>query len=226
MMSTVALTTPAQGEAPLNTGSTVPPYSPSTLQPQPSLTDKCHRHIKNDCETEVDVNTKTIEPLKEEERMPWVYAETVSEEEAQEQQQAATVIQSVYRGYQTRRDLYGSALTASQKWRYLIDHSRSELIHKRDAIDHQSQEGSTRGTEDPNQSSSSLSPPAPNDGKTRWAWRRAEFLGSRLGKVILLSGMRRMNIRNRRRREHRHSTITCCFAVVFFHYRLLLVLLP
>ncbi|KAG0370852.1 hypothetical protein BGX24_001911 [Mortierella sp. AD032] len=168
-MSTVALTTPAQGEAPLNTGSTVLPYSPSTLQTQPSLTDKCHRHIKNDCETEVDVNTKTIEPLKEEERMPWVYAETVSEEEAQEQQQAATVIQSVYRGYQ-------------YKWRYLIDHSRSELIHKRDAIDHQSQEGSTRGTVDPNQSSSSLSPPAPNDGKTRWAWRRAEFLGSRLGK--------------------------------------------
>ncbi|KAG0276003.1 hypothetical protein BGZ95_008125 [Linnemannia exigua] len=175
MMSTVAITTPAQGETPLKTE--------APMQPQSSLADKCHRHTKNDCETEVDADTETHKPMKEEERMPWVYTEPVSEEEAQEQQKAATIIQSVYRGYQTRRDLYGSALTASQKWRYLIDHSRIELIHKRDAIDHQAQEGSAQVPEDPNQSSTSLSPPCtPNDSKTRWAWRRAEFLGSRLGK--------------------------------------------
>ncbi|KAG0206589.1 hypothetical protein BGX33_007320 [Mortierella sp. NVP41] len=111
------------------------------------------------------------------------FPEPASEKEAQEQQKAATVIQSVYRGYQARRDLYESALTSSQKWRYLIDHSRIELIHKRDAIDHQQEDVdvSTRGPEDPNQPSPP-SPCTPNDSRTRWAWRRVEFLGSRLGK--------------------------------------------
>ncbi|KAF9130551.1 hypothetical protein BGW39_002961 [Mortierella sp. 14UC] len=178
MMSTVPISTPAQGEAPLNTESSLTPAPRSQL----SKADKRHHQTKNDSEAEADVDAKTVMRLKDE-GMSWVYTEPASEKEAQDQQKAATVIQSVYRGYQARRDLYGSALTVSQKWRYLIDHTRTELIHKRDALDHQVQDASTRVSEDPNQSASSLSSPyTPNDGRTRWAWRRAEFLGSRLGK--------------------------------------------
>ncbi|KAG0303487.1 hypothetical protein BGZ98_006594 [Dissophora globulifera] len=90
---------------------------------------------------------------------------------------AATVIQSAYRGYQARRELYGPALTASQKWRHLIDYSRVEYIHKMDA-QHQH---ALPGPEDPDQSPPS-SLHTPNENKSRRAWRRAEFLGSRLGK--------------------------------------------
>ncbi|KAI8606637.1 hypothetical protein EDD21DRAFT_360554 [Dissophora ornata] len=100
---------------------------------------------------------------------------------------AATLIQSVYRGYQSRRELYGSALTASQKWRFLIDYSRIQHIHKMDAKDkdHLPQSPSLMIPDDPNQHPSSSSQ-APNESRARWAWRRAEFLGSRLGKVNII----------------------------------------
>ncbi|KAG0293886.1 hypothetical protein BGZ96_002109 [Linnemannia gamsii] len=122
---------------------------------------------------------EAVEPLKTENK-PSVVTEPFSEKEDQRQHEAAIIIQSVCRGYQARRDLYGPALTASQKWRNLVDHSRIELIHRLDAIDHQAQEGSNQGPDDPIQPSSPLSPP--NDNRTRMAWRRAEFLSSRLGK--------------------------------------------
>lgn len=72
-----------------------------------------------------------------------------------------------------------------QKWRYLVDHSRIELIHKWDAIDLQAQGGSNQGSDDPNQPSSPQ--PLPSDSRTRWALRRAEFLSSLLGKVTIVS---------------------------------------
>ncbi|KAI7828166.1 hypothetical protein BC939DRAFT_69612 [Gamsiella multidivaricata] len=108
----------------------------------------------------------------------------LSTNEQAELESAATVIQSIYRGNQARRELYGPALTASQKWRHLIDYSRIEYIHKMDAKDKDHHQAASPATpEDPNQALPA-SPQTPNESKTRWAWRRAEFLGSRLGKVI------------------------------------------
>ncbi|KAF9904595.1 hypothetical protein EC991_002584 [Linnemannia zychae] len=177
MMSTAPITAPVQEETPMNTES-----STLTSQTQPGKTDKRQHQTKKDSKAEAGNDEGTGVTLKDEGKS-WSYTEPATEAEAREQQKAATVIQSVYRGYQARRDLYGSALTTSQKWRYLIDHSRIELIHKRDALDHQAQDGSTQLPEDPNQSPSPISPSCtPNDSRTRWAWRRAEFLSSRLAK--------------------------------------------
>ncbi|GJJ69197.1 hypothetical protein EMPS_01543 [Entomortierella parvispora] len=107
--------------------------------------------------------------------------DSFNKDEQERLELAATRIQSVYRGYQARRELYGPALTASQKWRHLIDYSRIEYIHKMDATSGANQSSSPLAAEDPNQQQPS-SPQTPNENKTRWAWRRAEFLGSRLGK--------------------------------------------
>ncbi|KAG0361271.1 hypothetical protein BG005_008700, partial [Podila minutissima] len=138
------------------------------------------------------------------------YSTPMSEEDAK-LENAATLIQSVYRGYQTRRELFGPALTASQKWRHLIDYSRIEYIHKMDAVAHSQNSSPTEpssikslkdqlskattardtdvadettttiiNAEVPNLQDPTSSPIA--ESRTRWAWRRAEFLGSRLGK--------------------------------------------
>ncbi|KAG0026640.1 hypothetical protein BGZ81_006204 [Podila clonocystis] len=137
----------------------------------------------------------------------------MSEEEVAKLESAATLIQSAYRGYQTRRELYGPALTASQKWRHLIDYSRIEYIHKMDAVVHSQNPSPTEpsslkslkdqlskattaretntttetttaiiNAEAPNHHQDPTSSPIANESRTRWAWRRAEFLGSRLGK--------------------------------------------
>ncbi|KAF9955492.1 hypothetical protein BGZ65_003361 [Modicella reniformis] len=80
---------------------------------------------------------------------------------------AATVIQSAYRGFRTRQELqYGHTNLASKKWRGLIDYSRQMYIHRIDA---------SRAT-------SLTSNTSPHKQKVRWAWRRAEFLASRLAK--------------------------------------------
>ncbi|KAG0256237.1 hypothetical protein BG011_004658 [Mortierella polycephala] len=99
---------------------------------------------------------------------------------------AATLIQSAYRGYQTRRELYGTALTASQKWRHLIDYSRAEYIHKMDAsdkcyMDQNQDRTSTSGPGSPNDLNEKLLT-SPRSPTASWTWRRAGFLGSRLGK--------------------------------------------
>ncbi|KAF8934916.1 hypothetical protein BGZ58_005353 [Dissophora ornata] len=52
--------------------------------------------------------------------------------------------------------------------------------------DHLPQSPSLMIPDDPNQHPSSSSQ-APNESRARWAWRRAEFLGSRLGKTAMLS---------------------------------------
>ncbi|KAF9348770.1 hypothetical protein BGX26_012853, partial [Mortierella sp. AD094] len=98
----------------------------------------------------------------------------VSEEELTKLEAAATKIQSVYRGYQSRQELYGPALTTTQKWRHLIDFSRTAHIHKLHA----------EGSHNDNGQDESLakSENGLNESKARRAWRRAEFLGSRLGK--------------------------------------------
>ncbi|KAF9281375.1 hypothetical protein BGZ68_006665 [Mortierella alpina] len=107
----------------------------------------------------------------------------LTNEEKDKLESAATVIQSMYRGYQTRRELYGPALTASQKWRHLIDYSRIEYIHKMDARHQtQDQQNNSQHTKVIQQQERPESPQTPNEKKARWAWRRAEFLGSRLGK--------------------------------------------
>ncbi|CAO3574639.1 unnamed protein product [Mortierella alpina] len=121
---------------------------------------------------------------------------SLTSEEKAKLESAATVIQSVYRGYQTRRELYGPALTASQKWRHLIDYSRIEYIHKMDAKHQtQDQQGNSLNPSAAHQQQQQQqeevqqqvqerpeSPHTPGEKKARWAWRRAEFLGSRLGK--------------------------------------------
>ncbi|KAF9217025.1 hypothetical protein BGZ59_006878, partial [Podila verticillata] len=144
------------------------------------------------------------------------YSTPMSVEEEAKLESAATLIQSAYRGYQTRRELYGPALTASQKWRHLIDYSRIEYIHKMDAVAHSQDSSPTRpsslkslkdhaskvisitrtdsdtetkttktiiNADAPNHHQDpSPSANIANESRTRWAWRRAEFLGSRLGK--------------------------------------------
>ncbi|KAF9958749.1 hypothetical protein BGZ70_009088 [Mortierella alpina] len=132
---------------------------------------------------------------------------SLTSDEKAKLESAATVIQSVYRGYQTRRELYGPALTASQKWRHLIDYSRIEYIHKMDAKhqmqdqqgnfqnpnathqqqlqqqEQQEQQQQQEQQEQQQQQERPESPQTPGEKKARWAWRRAEFLGSRLGKL-------------------------------------------
>ncbi|KAF9954935.1 hypothetical protein BGZ72_004163 [Mortierella alpina] len=110
----------------------------------------------------------------------------LTNEEKSRLESAATVIQSVFRGYQTRRELYGPALTANQKWRHLIDYSRIEYIHKMDATHQmQDQQGISPAPEavlGKQQVARPESPQTSTEKRARWAWRRAEFLGSRLGK--------------------------------------------
>ncbi|KAF9394544.1 hypothetical protein BGX21_010339 [Mortierella sp. AD011] len=96
-----------------------------------------------------------------------------SEEDLAKLEAAATKIQSVYRGYQSRQELYGPALTTSQKWRHLIDYSRTRDIHKLHA----------EGNQHDNDQALAKSDKALDENKVRWAWRRAEFLSSRLGKL-------------------------------------------
>ncbi|KAF9111805.1 hypothetical protein BGX27_004409 [Mortierella sp. AM989] len=103
---------------------------------------------------------------------------SLSEEEKAKFEAAAIKIQSQYRGHQARRELYGSALTSTRSWKYLIDFSRSAHIHKIHA------EGGLNDV-DQGQALSSTTATTSDDNigdKARWAWRRAEFLGSRLGK--------------------------------------------
>ncbi|KAG0196440.1 hypothetical protein BGX28_010098 [Mortierella sp. GBA30] len=135
---------------------------------KPSLTNSTKNDITEKSETDNDLAPSAGRDL------------PLSKEEQAKLETAATVIQSVYRGYQARRELYGSALTATQKWRNLIDYSRIEYIHKMDAR-HQEQDQQD-SPEGPHQCLPS-SPHTSNGNKTRWAWRRAEFLGSRLGKL-------------------------------------------
>ncbi|KAF9999410.1 hypothetical protein BGZ79_007004 [Entomortierella chlamydospora] len=95
-----------------------------------------------------------------------------SEEDLAKLEAAATKIQSAYRGYQSRQELYGPALTTSQKWRHLIDYSRTTHIHKLHTEGNQNDDGQTLANSD-----NGL-----DENKARSAWRRAEFLSSRLGK--------------------------------------------
>ncbi|KAF9543802.1 hypothetical protein EC957_000416 [Mortierella hygrophila] len=149
-MSTVHIT-PAQEETPSKAEpSQTLANSPTTSQPASNKNDhNLSHHNQGKSEHDTEHDKVAVEPTVTltAANKSCVFAEPASGKE----EKAAIVIQSVYRGYQARRDLYGSALTASQKWRYLIDHSRIELIHQRDAIDHQAQEGSTQASNDPNQ---------------------------------------------------------------------------
>ncbi|KAF9403274.1 hypothetical protein BGZ94_004660 [Podila epigama] len=167
-----------------------------------------------------------------------------TEQETKKLEDAAIRIQSAYRGYHARRELYGPALTASQKWRYLIDFTRIEYIHKMNAtapfnstpsLSHSSSSSASSPSSSPslspstsfdeqkhpatassrdiieatpdtttatmtttsaaifnnaeapnqyhNQAPLSTPPAYSREDRARWAWRRVEFLGSRLGKV-------------------------------------------
>ncbi|KAF9923986.1 hypothetical protein FBU30_005972 [Linnemannia zychae] len=143
MMTTTSINAPAHGETSQNTESLANTFS--------------HIPAASQSAAEGVTDADTISSIRGEDRM--LANSEPSAEEYKEQQKAATVIQSAYRGYH-----------------------RIELIHKRDAIDHKAQDESAQGAEDPNQLSSPLSPCSPNDNRARWAWRRAEFLSSRLGK--------------------------------------------
>ncbi|KAF9988732.1 hypothetical protein BGZ75_008668 [Mortierella antarctica] len=90
---------------------------------------------------------------------------SLTSEEKAKLESAATVIQSMYRGYQ-----------------HLIDYSRIEYIHKMDAS-HQTQAQQDPKATHQQQQERPGSPQTPTEKKARWAWRRAEFLGSRLGKL-------------------------------------------
>ncbi|KAF9319643.1 hypothetical protein BG003_008599 [Podila horticola] len=183
----------------------------STL-PQPTKSDLTNSFGTMQLATDPIVKAKSHSHPHSNNETTTPYLAPMSKEEEAKLESAATLIQSVYRGYQTRRELYGPALTASQKWRHLIDYSRIEYIHKMDAVaqsqnfsptkpsplkslkDQLSKATTTRDTEDaaettktiinaeaPNHQDPTSSPNA-NESRTRWAWRRAEFLGSRLGK--------------------------------------------
>ncbi|KAF9999411.1 hypothetical protein BGZ79_007005 [Entomortierella chlamydospora] len=100
----------------------------------------------------------------------------VLDEELAKLEAAANETQSVCGGYQSRQEVCGPELTTAQKWRHLIDFCRSEQIYKFHA----------EGTCTQNNSGQAVAL-APSDGQSngsraRRAWRRAEFLGSRLGK--------------------------------------------
>ncbi|KAF9573400.1 hypothetical protein EC968_008582 [Mortierella alpina] len=84
---------------------------------------------------------------------------SLTTEEKAKLESAATLIQSAYRGYH-----------------------RIEYIHKMDASHqmHAQQDGSEAVQQ---QQQRLESPQTPAEKKARWAWRRAEFLGSRLGKL-------------------------------------------
>ncbi|KAF9323643.1 hypothetical protein BG006_001275 [Podila minutissima] len=188
-----AQTTLSQPTAPVVTNS----FAPMQLATDPVMEAKARNrsaHLNG------EATTTTTTP----------YSTPMSEEDAK-LENAATLIQSVYRGYQTRRELFGPALTASQKWRHLIDYSRIEYIHKMDAVAHSqnssptepssikslkdqlSKDTTTRDTDTADETTTTIiNAEAPNlqdptsspiaESRTRWAWRRAEFLGSRLGK--------------------------------------------
>ncbi|KAI1313431.1 hypothetical protein EDD11_002639 [Mortierella claussenii] len=176
--------------------------SPQLQRQHDSLVhDSHHRDTDGSKGTSDDEGKQTVSHIPEPPAAPDAQAADAltSSKDRVKLENAATLIQSVYRGYQTRRELYGPALTASQKWRNLIDYSRIQYIHKMDAQGHsyqdvenqqvlqdmqkRTQEASAVGTsDDPNHPRSPLSPQTPNGSKARWAWRRAEFLGSRLGK--------------------------------------------
>ncbi|KAF9434540.1 hypothetical protein BGZ76_007818 [Entomortierella beljakovae] len=106
----------------------------------------------------------------------------VKKEEVQrdlsEMEIAATKIQSAYRDLQTRKNV--RELVTEQNWRQLIDFSRKEYIHKMDA-----ENGVDGHVTINNANEISTSTTDEDDfvaNKAKYAWRRAEFLGSQLGK--------------------------------------------
>ncbi|KAF9151157.1 hypothetical protein BG015_007008 [Linnemannia schmuckeri] len=99
-MSTVPIAPPVQGETP---SKAEPPqtlaHSPRSSQPASDNNDinLCHHHNRDKSEHYTEYS-KFMEPIVTltTENKPCVFAESISEKE----KKAATVIQSVYRGYQ------------------------------------------------------------------------------------------------------------------------------
>ncbi|KAF9349859.1 hypothetical protein BGX26_011908 [Mortierella sp. AD094] len=141
---------------------------------------------KSDDDNEVNISAAVVNKDCAQEAAQEV---VMSGEELTKLEAAANKIQSVYRGCQrpamhaltlyfsvirSRQEVCGPELTAAQKWRHLIDFCQSEQIHKFHA----------KGSHNDNGQGETLTKPDghPNENRARRAWRRAEFLGSRLGK--------------------------------------------
>ncbi|KAG0347138.1 hypothetical protein BG004_008417 [Podila humilis] len=118
--------------------------------------------------------------------------DAMSAEDVAKLECAATRIQSVYRGYQLRtksmvphttdtlattiKDADAAATTTiiTTATTTNVSNTSKDIINAEDPNQQQQQQSLT--------ASPTSTSPIPGESRTRWAWRRAEFLGSRLGK--------------------------------------------